>query len=1066
MVKKFIERPILASVISFIILLLGIVGMISLPITRFPEIAPPSVSVSASYPGAEAETVAESILLPLESRINGVEDMTYMNASASAGTGTIHVYFKQGTNPDQAAVNTQTRVSQAQEKLPSEVVQSGVTVTPRMSGKIMTLNVYSDDSDIDETFLQSYSNRIVDREISRIDGVAQVKRVGSRNYSMRVWLDPDRLKAYDLQPDDIKEAVQNQNFEIAPGKFGKDSDQTFETVIKYTGKLTSPEEFGDIVIKADKDGSILHLRDVAKVNIAATNTNNENRVDGKPGFTMNITQNNGANARQIDMKIRDKMEELSEDFPKGMKYTISYSSKNQVDASISQVLHTLVEAFILVFIVVFIFLQDFRATVIPAIAIPVSLTGTFFFIDLLGYTINLLTLFALVLSIGIVVDDAIVVVEAIHEKLESTKLKPKEAAKKTMREITPAIVSITLVMAAVFFPIGFMEGPSGVFYRQFAYTMAVAILLSAAVALTLTPALSALILKQPKKSKVSGETEKLPEKREENNAEGSESLIGKTKDYTGRFFDGFNTAFDVMMTRYMNSIKYLVKNPKLSILGLVVVSALGFWLMKSTPSAFIPDEDDGFIAFSLNLPAGSSLARTNKKLQEVTDTLIQHDEIKSLASSAGYNGVDETNSTSYAIGYISMYPHGERKGIKHIQEFIDTVRSDLSEIGGAEINVFQRPTVQGFGEQSGLRFVLEDQMEGNLQTFGAVSDSILNELNNRPEILSANTTFDANYPQYELSVDDDKAMAMGVKPKDMLNNFRMYFSRYRASDFILFNRMNYVYFQAPPEAAATASSFNNIYVRNDDDEMVPVNNLAKLKKTFGPEIVTRYNMFNSVEVNAEPAEGYSTGNAMDAVSEVMDEDLPGNYKYEWTGMSLEEKKAGGQTVYILLLSILFVYFFLSAQYESYIIPLSIILSIPVGLIGVYSVINLVGLQNNIYVQVGLIMLIGLLAKNAILIVEYAEQQRRSGNSIYKSALKGAQLRLRPILMTSFAFVVGLIPLTWTSGPSAQGNHSISFGAIGGMLSGVILGVFVVPVLFVLFKKLDEYLRNPTSKTPQ
>ncbi len=1056
MLKKFITRPVLATVISLILVLLGVVGIIKLPITRFPEIAPPSVSVSAAYAGADAETIAESVLLPLEEKINGVENMTYIKSNASSGSGTINVFFKPGTDPNQAAVNVQTRASKALNDLPEEVVTAGVSVTPRQTGVIMTLNMYSTDPAIDETFIQVYANREVVRELSRIDGVAEVNKIGARNYAMRIWLNPDKMKAYDLVPDDVKNAIKSQNFEIAPGEFGQNSNQTFETVIKYSGRFTSKEEFGNIVVKTNKDGSILHLKDVARIDLGPTNTNTENRVNGHPGLTMNITQNVGSNARDIDIAVRQKMKELSKDFPKGIQYNITYSVRDQVDESISEVVHTLFEAFILVFLIVFIFLQNIRATIIPAIAIPVSLIGTFFFIYILGFSINVLTMFAMVLAIGIVVDDAIVVVEAIHHKMDSTTLSPQDATIATMKEITPAILSITLVMAAVFLPIGFMEGPSGIFYRQFAYTLALAILISATNALTLSPALCALILRRHKKVSKETSAEELAHTE-------AHTTKGKTKAFINRLFLAFNTSFETITGRYVSIVKFLSKRKKLALAGLVLISLIGFLLMRVTPTAFIPTEDDGFIEYSIKLPPSSSLARTTNVLNKAIDILKKRKEIMSMSSSAGFNGIDGATSTSYAIGYISMYPYTKRKGIKDLNHFIDTVRKDLSQLKGASVSVFTRPTVTGFSNQSGIHFVLEDRLAGNFQTFGAVSDTFLQVLNKRPEILMASTTFQPNFPQYELNVDQDKAIAMGVNIKDMLNNIRQYYSRVRVSDFTLFNRLNRVYVQAAPQFSATPNSLSSIYVRNKEGDMVPVNTLVKLTKTFGPEIVTRYNLYNSVEINATPARGYSTGQAMKAVEEVAAKQLPGNYQFEWTGMSREEKESGGQTAFIILLSILFVYFLLSGLYESYLLPLSILLSIPVGLIGVYAVINLVGLQNNIYVQVGLIMLIGLLAKNAILMVEYAAQYRKAGNSIYEAAIEGAHLRLRPILMTSLAFVAGLIPLMWTTGPSAQGNHSISFAAAGGMIAGVLLGIFIVPVLFIIFRTIDEKLKDRFKK---
>lgn len=1053
MLKKIIKRPILATVISLVLVLLGVVGIVKLPITRFPEIAPPSVAVSANYPGADAETVAKSVLMILEDDINGVKDMTYMKSKASTGGGTINVFFKQGTNPDQAAVNVQTRSSKSLSDLPAEVVTNGITVTPRQTGVVMTLNIYSVVPDINETFIQVYTSREISRELTRIDGVAAVSKIGARNYAMRVWLDPNKMKAFNLVPDDVKQAIKNQNFQIAPGKFGENSNQTFVTLMQYTGKLQSKKEFGNIIVKTNKDGTILRLKDVANIELGPTNTHNINRFNNHEAITVNITQTTGSNAREIDIAIRQKLKELSKKFPQGMRYEITYSVRNQIDESISQVLHTLLEAFILVFIIVFIFLQDFRATAIPAISIIVSLIGTFFFIYLLGFSINVLTMFALVLAIGIVVDDAIVVVEAIYHKMDSTKLGPKHATLATMDEITPAIVSITLVMAAVFIPIGFMEGPSGVFYRQFAYTLALAIIISAMNALTLSPAMCALILTKPKNRE---DEEGVAEQETSSKSSKRKNAI---KAFANRFFDAFNAAFEVMTERYIKAVKFLAKKKKIAIGGLVLVCIIGFLLMKYTPTAFVPTEDDGFITYSIKLPPGSSLARTNNVLKKAVNILSKRPEIESMSTSAGYNPIDGANSTSYATGYINMYPYDEREGITSIYDFIDTVRSDLSQLNQAEISVFMRPTIPGFGTQSGLHFVLEDRLAGSYQTFGSVADSFLIQLNKRPEILTASTTFEPDYPKYELSVDKDKAIVMGVNIKEMLGNVRQYYSRVRVSNFNLFNRANSVYLQAAPKFSDVPSTLNSVYVRSDKGAMVPVSTLVHLKKVLGPEIVTRYNLYNSIEVSAIPARGYSTGEAMAAVEDVATKDLPGNYQYEWTGMSLQEKESGGQTAFIILLSLLFVYFLLSGLYESYLLPFSILLSVPVGLLGVFPVINIVGLQNNIYVQVGLIMLIGLLAKNAILIVEYSVQHRKAGNSIYESAITGAKLRLRPILMTSFAFIAGLVPLMWTAGPSAQGNHSISFSAAGGMLVGVLLGIFIVPVLFIIFKKLDEKLKT-------
>lgn len=1040
MLKAIITRPILSTVISIMFILLGLVGLTMLPITRFPEIAPPSVSVSTSYPGANAETVAQSVLLPIEEAINGVDNMTYITSKASnSGSGTISVFFEAGTDPDQAAVNVQNRVTKASSQIPSEVTESGISVTPRQSGNIMTINFYSDHPEgiYDETFLQAYTQININRELLRVPGVASVGRIGARDYSMRTWLNPEKLALYNLVPQDVISAIKDQNFEIAPGKFGETSDEVFETALKHRGRFNLPEEFENLVIKANKDGSVLYLKDIARVEFGASNVGSDNSVNGFPGLTMNITQTSGSNARDIDIGVRKVLERVSKSFPEGVKYDISYSVKDQIDESIHQVRSTLFEAFFLVFIIVFIFLQDFRSTLIPVIAIPVSLLGTLFFIYLLGFSINILTMFALVLAIGIVVDDAIVVVEAIHEKMHQTGMKAKEATISTMSEITRAILSITLVMAAVFLPVGFMQGPAGLFYKQFAYTLAIAILISAVNALTLSPALCALFLKQDHDKKAQETAPK-----------------NKFESVKGRFFFAFNTAFDSFTNKYVNTITKLIKNSKLSLIGLAVVIGLGVLLIFKTPTSFIPTEDDSFVTYSLTMPPGASLARTKVVLAQADSILKQRTDIEGMTAISGYNTIDGNASPSFAVGYINLKPYKERGKEKDINTIIANIQSDLSVLNDASFNVYPRPTVQGFGDFSGLEFVLQDRMGGGFDEFSNAANDLIKELNQRDEISNAFTSFKANFPQYLLEIDYIKAKSLGVSVKDLMTTVRNYYGRVNAGDFSRFGRTYRVYMQADVNYRNDPQSFKSIYVKNKDGEMLPANTLIKLKKVFGPETVTRYNLYNAISIKANPAPGYSTGDAIKAVEEVSSK-LPGNYSYEFTGMTLEEKSSGNQAILIFGLSILFVYFLLSAQYESYLLPMAILLSVPTGLLGVFTIINIVGLQNNIYVQVGLIMLIGLLAKNAILIVEFALQQRKAGMSIFDSAVHGAKMRLRPILMTSFAFVAGLIPLMWTVGPSAQGNHSISFSAAGGMLFGVAAGIFIIPVLYYVFQSIDE-----------
>lgn len=1044
MLKTFVNRPVLATVVSILLVILGLVGLKLLPVSRFPEIAPPSVVVSLSYPGANSETVAKSVLLPIEEAINGVEDMTYIKSSASnSGSGSVQVFFKTGTNPDVASVNVQTRISKAISSIPSEVNEAGITVMPRQSGIIMTINLYSDhqDSAYDETFLQAYAQINMMRPLLRVDGVAQVSRVGARDYSMRLWLNPEKLALYNLVPQDVMSAIKDQNFEIAPGKFGETSDEAFETVIKHKGRFTQPEEFETIVIKTNKDGSVLYLKDVARIEFGATNLGSDNKVDGHPGLTLNLTQTSGSNAHDIDIAVRKALQEMSKSFPEGIKYDVTYAVRDQIDESITQVKHTIFEAFILVFIIVFIFLQDFRSTLIPAIAIPVSLIGTLFFLQLFGFSLNVLTMFALVLAIGIVVDDAIVVVEAIHQKMHATGLKAKEATLSTMSEITGAILSITMVMAAVFLPVGFMEGPAGIFYRQFAYTLATAILISALNALTLSPALCALLLKNP-----------------HTQDEGT-SPKNKFSTYKLRFFQAFNTSFDRLTGKYIDAVKFLIKKKTLAWTGLIIISVIGIVLMINAPKSFIPTEDDSFVTYSLAMPPGASLARTTEVLKRADSILKKREDIKGMTTVSGFNVLDGSSSPAFAAGYINMLPHAQRKHIHNIDAFMDTIRHDLAQINEAKFTVFPRPTVQGFGDFAGIELVLQDRLGGDIHDFNTIADTFINQLNALPEINNAYTSFKANFPQYEVNIDAVKAKTLGVDIKELMTTIRAYFARVQAGDFSRFGRQYRVYVQADFDYRKDPESFNSIFVRNKNGKMVPVSTILTLEKVVGPETIARYNLYNAISINAEPADGYSTGDAMKAIQKLSDEKLPGNYGFEWTGMSYEESQSGSQTTLIFGLSLLFVYFLLAAQYESYILPWAVLLSVPVGLVGVYATILVVGLENNIYVQVGLIMLIGLLAKNAILIIEFAVQQRNKGLSIVEAAIMGARLRLRPILMTSLAFVAGLIPLMWSVGPSAIGNHSISFSAAGGMLSGVVLGIFIIPILFIVFKTIDEKVRS-------
>ncbi len=1037
MFKKFIDRPVLATVISILLVILGVLGLAKLPLQQFPDIAPPAVQVMAMYPGANAETVLRSVAPSLEESINGVENMSYMSSTASNdGSLVITVFFKLGTNPDQAAVNVQNRVAQATSQLPAEVVQAGITTAKQQNSLMMVVDMYSEDEKTyDQTFLANYAQINIIPEIKRIPGVGQSMIFGgNKDYSMRVWLNPAQMTSYNLTPKEVMAAIQDKNLEAAPGKFGESSKESFEYVIKYKGKLNKPAEYENIVIRSNADGSVLRLKDVAKIEFGAYTYGNFTRVNGKQGINIVSMQLAGSNANEIQIAIAKLMEKASKDFPKGVKYLILYNTKDSLDQSIHQVITTLIEAFILVFIVVFIFLQDFRSTLIPAIAVPVAILGTFFFMSLFGFSINLLTLFALVLAIGIVVDDAIVVVEAVHAKMEHRLLPPKAATTSAMSEITGAIISITLVMSAVFLPVGFMSGSTGVFYRQFAFTLAIAIVISAINALTLSPALAALFLKA-NHSHHTGSQEK-PSFRE-------------------KFFIGFNKGFDKLTNNYVRSLYFLVRNKWLSIGGLVVVIAATIFMVKRTPTGFIPSEDQGFIAISLSMPAGASLERTTNVIHQAETVLGSMESKKTLMGLSGFNILTQSSSPSSGVAFVLLKPAKERGAVTDINAIMNEVRQKLGGIKGANFFVFTFPTVPGFSNVDGLDLVLQDKTGGSLVKFSEVGNKFLGELMKRPEIAFAFTAFKADYPQYDMEVDDVKAEQLGVNVKDILQTMQAYFGSAQASDFNRFGKYYRVMVQAEKNARTELSSMDGIFVKNRLGNMVPINTLVKLKRVYGPETASRYNLFNSIGVNAIAKPGYSSGDAILAVEEVAKQHLPTGYSFEFSGMTKEEISSGGQSTVIFMLSLLFIYFLLAAQYESYILPFAVILSIPTGIFGVFVAIGLKGIENNIYVQVALVMLIGLLAKNAILIIEFALQRRKAGKKLVAASIEAAKLRLRPIIMTSLAFVVGLIPMMDAKGPSAQGNHSISIGAAGGMVSGVVLGLFIIPVLFVIFQYLHE-----------
>jgi len=1042
MLKVFIERPVLSTVISILITILGILGLMSLPIEQYPEIAPPTVQVNATYTGANAETVLNSVVIPLEEEINGVEGMTYITSSASNdGAAKINVFFELGVDADIAAVNVQNRVARATSKLPEAVIQTGVTTLKSQTSALMFLSMFSDNPEYDEVFVQNYAKINLVPKLQRVKGVGQVNVFGAKDYSMRIWIDPAKMAAFKVVPSDIQAALREQNLEAAPGKFGENADGVYEYVIKYKGRLAEISEYENIIIKSIGNGNFLRLKDVASVELGGFNYGTNNMGMGKPGVAVGIFQTSGSNAQEIIEEVMTILEDAKADFPKGVDYVVPYNTKKFLDASISKVIITLIEAFILVFIVVFLFLQDFRSTLIPAIAVPVAIVGTFFFLQLFGYSINMLTLFAMILAIGIVVDDAIVVVEAVHAKLDEGVKSAKEATVSAMSEITGAIISITLVMSAVFVPVSFIKGSSGVFYQQFAITLAIAILISAVNALTLSPALCALLLKPH---------------------EGSEH---HKKGFKDRFFTAFNTGFESMTNKYVNSIGFLLKRKWIAVVGLIVASGIALLLFKSTPSGFIPTEDRGLIMADITLPPGATLEQTQKIVYEYDSILASMDIVEARMNVVGFSLLNNVNGGSYAFSVIQLKDWSERK---EDNQSVDAVVGELfgrtAGIKDARLLFFTPPSVQGFGNADGFELKLQDKGDDDWMKISQVSGEFLQALNARPEIQYAMTSFNPSFPQYQMDVNVEKTKEAGISINQIFNTLQGYYGGLYTTDFNRFGKQYRVMIQAKPEDRATPESLDNIFIRNAQDETVSISEFVNLKRVYGPESVARYNLLKSISVTGKANPGFSSGDAIKAVEEVAAQHLPKTYEYEFSGMTREEIIASGQAAGVFLLSLIFVYFLLAGQYESYVLPLSVILSLPVGIAGAIGFVNLFGLENNIYFQVALIMLIGLLAKNAILIVEFAIQRRRHGMGLFESAIDGAKARLRPILMTSFAFILGLLPLAFASGVGAVGNRSIGMGAVGGMLVGTLLGVFVIPVLFVIFQGLQERISGKAKET--
>ena len=1035
MLKTFIERPVLSTVISIIILMLGFLSISSLPIEQYPDIAPPTIKVRASYSGANAETVLESVIIPIEEQINGVQGMTYITSTAANdGTAEITVFFEQNVDADVAAVNVQNRVTRANPLLPQEVIQTGVTTQKEETSALMFLSLYSENENYDATFIQNYLKINVIPQLKRINGVGDVNVFSNQDYAMRIWLKPEKLAAYNLMPSDITAALKEQNLEAAAGSLGENNGEAFTYVLKYSGRFKQEKQYADIVIKALGNGEFLRLNDVATIELDAQSYTSGAMSLGHPAVFMGIFQTKGSNAQDIIEQVKVALAGIEKDLPKGLSIFIPYDTSLFLSASIEKVVSTLLEAFLLVFIVVFIFLQDFRSTLIPAIAVPVSIIGTFFFLNLFGYSINLLTLFAVVLAIGIVVDDAIVVVEAVHAKIDQGEKNAKKATLVAMHEISGAIVSITLVMAAVFIPVTFVEGPTGVFYKQFGITLIIAILISAVNALTLSPALCALFLK-------SHDEEEL-----------------KKKNFLQRFYTLFNRGFNATVEKYGNSVQFLYKRKWISAVLLLIAVVGIFWASKTTPTGFVPNEDRGIIFANIELPAGASLDRTSKVIDELYSKTYNLDGVEGVSFIRGRSLISGSG-TNYAMGFVKLADWKDREDEALSTEAITgKLFGIVSTIPGANIIFFAPPSIRGFGNSAGFEINLLDRFGGEFTDLDKVNQEFIGSLMQHPEIKYAQSSFNTKYPQYEMEVNVPLAKEKGVPINSIFSTLQGYIGGVYASDFARFGKQFRVYIQSLPEDRADVDALNSMYVRTDNGEMTPVSQFVTLKRVYGPQSVTRFNLLNSASLTGATNEGFSTGDAIRVIEEEASK-LPSNYSVSYSGLTREEVNSGNQTTFIFILSILFVYFLLCAQYESYILPLAVVFSLPFGVFGAYLSAKLLGLENNIYFQIALIMLIGLLAKNAILIVEFARQRRQNGESILNAAIDGSKARLRPILMTSFAFILGLMPLVLAKGVGAEGNRSIGTGAAGGMLIGTLLGVFVIPILFILFQWLQEKISS-------
>jgi hydrophobic/amphiphilic exporter-1 (mainly G- bacteria), HAE1 family len=1046
MFNKFLKRPVLAIVLSLVIIFMGMLAIKTLPVSQFPSIAPPMVVVNIDYPGASADVLVNSVLIPLEKAINGTPGMKYMTSDAtSAGEATVQVVFDLGTDPNQAVVNVKNRVEQVTNRLPPLVQREGLVISYTAPNMLMYVNLYSKDPKADEKFLYNFASVNIIPEIARLKGVGSAKILGSRQYAMRVWLKPDRMRAYNISTEEVMEALAEQSVIGSPGRIGQSSgkrSQSLEYVLTYQGRYNTPEQYQNIIVRSNAEGQNLHLKDVADVELGSEFYDIYSNMDGHPSAAIMLKQNFGSNASDVIREVKEKLKEIeTSSFPPGMEYQISYDVSSFLDASIEKVLHTLGEAFLLVALVVFLFLGDWRSTLIPTLAVPVSLIGTFTFMQLFGLTINLITLFALVLAIGIVVDNAIVVVEAVHAKMAEEHLSPYNATKKVLEEISGAIIAITLLMTGVFVPVAFMTGPVGIFYRQFSITMATSIVISGVVALTLTPVLCAMILKN---------THGQPRRR---------SPIT-------RMLDAFNAWFERLTGRYARVLRLIVNRRSVTFAMLLALCA-GIWFTSRTlPAGFIPAEDQGMLYAIIQTPPGSTLERTNHVAREVQQLAKTVEGVESVSSLAGYEVLTEGRGSNAGTCLINLKNWSDRK--HSAAEIIEELEEKSKEIPGAIIEYFQPPAVPGYGAAGGFSLRLLDKTNsGDYKSFGKVNDEFMAALRKRRELTGLFTFFASDYPQYELEIDNQAAMQKGVSIGKAMDNLSIMVGSTYEQGFIRFGNFFKVYVQAAPEYRQLPEDILKLYVKNNRDEMVPYSAFMKIKKTQGLNEITRYNMYTSSAINGAPAAGYSSGEAISAIQEVAAQSLPRGYGIDWLGLSKDEVARGNEALYIFLVVLVFVYLILAAQYESFLLPMAVILSLPAGILGGLLLIKMMGLANDIYAQVGLVMLVGLLGKNAVLIVEFAVQKRQQGSSIAEAAIEGAKVRFRPILMTSFAFVAGLIPLLFATGPGAIGNRTIGASSAGGMLLGTVLGVMVIPGLYFVFGSLADgkHLIRDEHETP-